>query len=118
MNIKNFFKPTIAKALLFLGISILLIYFTKENACGISLFFTFCYNALGFPFLFVVAGQIDAASGYIHTLPLGSFFGKYGNYLFNAPAFILDAVLIYAASCLISFIIINLKIKFKKSKKK
>ena len=111
MNIKEFIKPSILKILLFFAIAILSLYLTKENACGISVFFAFCYNAYGFPFFYAVTGQIDAASGYIKTLPLGSFFSKSGNFLFNAPSLILDAVLIYLLACLISISLEKLKLK-------
>ena len=111
MNIKEFIKPSIFKTLVFLLITILSLYFTRENACGVSLFFAFCYNAYGFPFLYIVTGQIDTASGYIKTLPLGNYFSQYGNFLFNIPAFLLDVVLIYLAACFI-FVLFR-KIKFK-----
>ena len=111
MNVKEFIKPGILKILIFLVIDVTSIYFTKENACGVSLFFAFCYKAYGFPFFYLVTGNIDSASGYLKTLPLGNYFSKFGNFLFNTPSFILDIILIYLAACLISFLFRRIKIK-------
>ena len=104
MNLKKFLKPSIFKILIFLFIAVASSYFGKENACGVSLFFAFCYNAYGFPFFYLVTGNIDSASGYIKTLPLGEFFSKLGNFLFNPPAFLLDLALIYILACLIAIL--------------
>ena len=111
MNIKEFIKPSIFKILVFFVIAALSIYFTKESACGVSIFFAFCYKAYGFPFLYIVTGQVDTASGYIKTLPLGNYFSKFGNFLFNIPAFILDIILIYLAACFIFIVFRKMKIK-------
>ena len=91
--------------------AIIFLYLAKENVCGAGLFFAFCYKAHGFPFLYIVTGNIDTAYGYLKTLALGSYFTKSGNFLFNIPAFILDAVLIYLLTCLISILFRKIKIK-------
>ena len=104
MNIKNFLKPSIFKILVFVFIGIFYLYFAGEDACGAGLFFAFCYKAYGFPFLYLVTGQIDNASGYMKTLPLGDFFSKTGNFLFNPAVFLLDIVLIYLLACFITIL--------------
>lgn len=111
MNVKEFLKPNLLKILIFLFIGIFFLYFAGENACGAGFGFAFCYKAYGFPFLYLVTGQIDSASGYIKTLPFGSYFSKYGSFLFNPAAFVLDVVLIYLVACFISILFRKIKIK-------
>ena len=111
MSIKNFIKPSLVKILLFLIITISSLYFTRENACGISPFFAFCYKAYGFPLPYLVTGSVDSAFGHIKTLPLGEFFSKSGNFLFNVPAFVSDMILIYLLACSISALFKKIKLK-------
>ena len=75
--------------------------FYKIKCLRRKLVFSFCYKAYGFPFLYAVTGQVDAASGYLKTLPLGNFFSRYGNFLFNIPAFVVDVALIYIVACFV-----------------
>lgn len=109
--VKKFLKPGVLKISIFLAIAAFFTYFTKENACGVSIFFAFCYKAYGFPFLHIVSGQIDSASGYIATLPLGAYFSKYGNFLFNPITLVLDIILLYLLACLISILFGKMNIK-------
>ena len=118
MSIKELIKPSVFKILVFLVIAVASVYFTKENACGASLFFAFCYKAYGFPFLYIITGQIDTAAGYINTLPLGSYFSKYGNVLFNIPAFLSDIISIYLLACFADLLLSKINIKHKIAIKK
>lgn len=111
MDVKKFMKPDVSKALIFLFIAVFYLYFAMESACGVSLFFAFCYKAYGFPFLYMVAGDINTALGYIKTLPLGNYFSKFGNFLFNPFALILDLILIYLMACFMSMLFTFRKIK-------
>ena len=99
MNLKEFIKPTTLKILIFLIIGVLYLYFAGESVCGASFAFTFCYKAYGFPFSYIVTGNIDTASGYIKTLFLGKYFSNSGNILFNPAALILNLILIYISTC-------------------
>ena len=111
MNFKKFLKPTVLKIFIFFFIGILFLYFAKENACGVGLFFAFCYKAYGFPFFYIATGDIDNASAYLKTLTFGGYFAKFNNFLFNVPAFLFDIVLIYLLACLISVLFRKTKIK-------
>jgi len=102
MNIKNFLKPTSFKILVFLSTSIIFLYFAKESVCAVSFFFAFCYNAYGFPFQYMLTGNIESASSHIKTLFLGEYFNKSGNFLFNPATLVLNLVLIYIFACFIS----------------
>lgn len=106
MNVKTLLrqllKPTILKILIFLFIGFFSMYFTREGACGASLFFSFCYEAYGFPFFYAVTGDINDASGYINTLFLGEYFVKSGKFLLNPMAFMLDLILLYVFSCIMA----------------
>lgn len=113
MNAKEFFKPTILKIIIFLFIGVIYLYFAGESACGASLFFAFCYKAYGFPFLYLVTGDVDSSFIYIKTIFLGEYFKKSGNFLFNPEALILDMALIYLLACFISLPFKNVNIKFK-----
>ena len=109
MNVKEFFKPTILNILIFVFVAVFYLYFAGESACGASLYFAFCYKAYGFPFLYMVTGDIDSSLGYIKTLFLGEYFKKSGNILFNSAALIFDIALIYLLACFISLLIKNMK---------
>lgn len=104
-------KPNALKIFVFLFIGILFLYFAGDDVCGISPFFAFCYKAYGFPLAYLVTGNVDSAFGHIKTLPLGDYFIKSGNFLFNIPAFISDIILIYILACLISALFEKKKIK-------
>jgi len=104
MNLKEFIKPSIFKIFIFLIIAVFYLYFAKEDACGAGLFFAFCYKAYGFPFSYLVTGNIDAASGHIKTLILGEYFSKSGNFLFNTLALLLDLALIYVLACFLDML--------------
>ena len=105
MNVKEFLKPSILKILISLFIAVLYLYSAGESACGAGFFFAFCYKAYGFPFLYAVTGDINTASDYLKTLPLGGYFIKSWNFLFNPAAFLLDMVFIYLLSCLVLYLI-------------
>ena len=99
MSAKIFLKPTILKIMIFLSIGILFLYFASESACGISLFFAFCYKAYGFPLAYLVSGDISDSIGHIKTLPFGQYFYKSGNLLLNPAALLIDALLVYLLAC-------------------
>lgn len=111
MNVKDFFKPTIFKILIFLFISVFYLYFAGEDACGAGFGFSFCYKAHGYPFLYLVTGNIDIASGYLKDAFLGKFFAKPGNFLFNPLGLALDIIFIYILACLVSIPLEKLKLK-------
>ena len=111
MSLKKFIKLGIFKILVFLFIAVFYLYFARENACGVGLTFAFCYKAYGFPFSYIVTGNIDNASGYIMTLPLGDYFSKSGNFLFNPLALMLDISLIYLLACFVAMLVTFQKIK-------
>lgn len=104
MNAKEFLKPNIFKILTFIFIGIFYLYFAGESVCGVSFLFAFCYKAYGFPFLYLITGDINDVSGYVKTLFLGKYFSKFGNLFFNLAALVLDIVLIYLLACLMSMI--------------
>ena len=114
MNAKEFLKPTFLKLLIFLFIGIFYLYFAREDVCGAGFMFAFCYSAYGFPFSYIVSGNIDTASGYLKTLFLGKFFFKIGSFLLNYVAMLLDILFIYLLSCFISMLINNFGIKHTK----
>lgn len=109
MNAKKLLKPNaLCISLALLGISL---YFVKEEICAAGGFiFVFCYKAYGWPFAYLITGDIGNASGHIKTLFLGDYFAQYGNLLFNPAAFVLNAFLIYLSTYLIS-ILVKLRIK-------
>ena len=111
MNVNQFLKPTVLKIFLFLVFAAFSIFIAKENACGVGLFFAFCYKAYGFPFFYIATGDIDTASAYLKTLAFGNYFARFNNFLFNVPAFLFDIVLIYLLACLISVLFRKIKIK-------
>ena len=111
MNAKEFFKPSILKISIFIFIVVIYLYFAGESGCGAGLGFSFCYKAHGFPFLYLVTGDVDSSFGYIKTLLLGTYFKKSGNSLFNPVALILDMFLIYLLACFISLLFKNMKSK-------
>ena len=102
MNAKEFLKPSILKISIFLFIGVFYLYFAKESTCAAGFSFAFCYIEHGFPFSYIISGDIDAASGYLKTLFFGKFFFKSGNFLFNYAALLLDIIFIYLLSCFIS----------------
>ena len=106
MDIKEFLKPTSLKVSIFLFIGVIFLYLVKENICAVGGFlFAFCYNVYGFPFSYLITGDIDVvAQGHVKTLFLGGDFVKYWNTLFNVVSFLLDILLIYAFACIISII--------------
>ena len=111
MNLKEFLKPTVLKIFLFLVFVAFFIFIARDDACGVGLFFAFCYKAYGFPFFYIATGDIDIASAYFKTLTFGGYFAKFNNFLFNVPAFLFDIVLIYLLACLISVLFRKIKIK-------
>lgn len=111
MNFKEFLKPTVLKIFLFLVFVAFFVFIAKEDACGVGLFFAFCYKAYGFPLFYIVTGQIDEASAYLKTLTFGGYFAKFNTFLFNVPAFLFDIVLIYLLACLIYILLRKIKIK-------
>ena len=111
MGVKEFLRPAGFKLLVFLLVGILYLYFAGENACGAGFSFSFCYKAYGFPFLYIITGDIDAASGYVKTLPLGSNFGRSGSFLFNPGALISDIALVYLLACFISMLFRSARFK-------
>ena len=112
MNIKELLKPSALKIIVFLFIGTVYLYFARESTCGASFFFAFCYNAYGFPFFYMINGNIDAASDYAKkNLFLGEYFSKSGNSLFNPAAFVLDIVLIYLLACFISVLFKGIMVK-------
>ncbi len=104
MSLKTFIKPSVFKIFIFVVIAVFYLYFAKEDVCGAGLFFAFCYQAYGFPFSYLITGDIDTASGHIKTLMLGDYFTKSGNFLFNTFALLLDLVLIYALACFLDML--------------
>ena len=100
IKISDILKPNIPKILVFLSLGIALLYFVKEDICGVFLFFGFCYKAYGFPLLYILSGNIEVAAGQAKTVFLGKYFIKSGNLLFNPAALILDLALTYLFSCL------------------
>ncbi|MBI2650681.1 hypothetical protein HYX04_05230 [Candidatus Woesearchaeota archaeon] len=113
MRIKELLKPSILKISVFLFIGIVYLYLAKESICAASLFFAFCYNAYGFPFSYLISGNIDAAAGHIKTLFLGDYFGKHGSVLLNPFALFLNLVVIYLLSCFIEYLLMNTKMSIK-----
>lgn len=101
MNAKEILKPDIFKIFIFLFIGIIYLYFAKESVCAVSFYFAFCYNAYGFPFQYMVDGNIESAYSQIKASFLGEYFNKSGNILFNPAAFALDLALIYLLACFI-----------------
>ena len=100
---KKFLRPSTMKLLLFLLIGVVYLYFAGEDVCAAGLFFKLCYKSYGFPFPYLVTGDIGNASDYTSTLHLGSYFSKSGSFLFNPLAFLLNLMLIYLLSCLVAY---------------
>lgn len=109
MKIKKLLKPNAFKISVFIFVGIFYLYFAVESICGVSFFFAFCYKAHGFPFPYMVSGDIEAASINIKTSFLGNYFTKQGTFLVNPAVFLLDLVLIYILACFID-ILFNKKI--------
>lgn len=104
MKLNKFLKPTILKIAIFLFVGIVYLYLSTESVCGAGLTFVICYKAYGFPFQYLVAGDINSAIDIIKSSPLGNYFNKFEDFLLNPLSLILDLALIYLASCTISFI--------------
>ncbi|MBI2102085.1 hypothetical protein HYT53_05745 [Candidatus Woesearchaeota archaeon] len=102
MKFIQFIKPGTLKILAFIFIGVLYLYFAVEDACAVGFLFAFCYKAHGFPFLYMVNGDIGNAVGHIKTLPLGAYFTETGSQLFNLPALLLDLAFAYLLACLLS----------------
>ena len=111
MNAKESLKPSALKILIFLLIGAIYLYFAKEDACAVSFYFAFCYKAYGFPFQYMVTGNIESASSQIKTLPFADYFSKSGNFLLNPVALILNLILIYLLACLISVLFGKMKVE-------
>ncbi len=111
MRLNKFLNPTIMKIMVFLFIGLVYLYFAAESVCGAGLTFVICYKAYGFPFQYLATGDVDSAINIINSSPLGGYFNKLGNFLFNPVSLALDLALIYLASCLISFVFENKPIK-------
>ena len=111
MNLKEFIKPSAFKILASLFIGVFYLYFAVEDVCAVSLFFAFCYKAYGFPFSYIVAGDVGSAFGHIKTMPFGAYFVKSGNYLLNLVALALDFVLIYLLACVMAMMLSNAEVK-------
>ena len=101
MNIK-ILKPNVLKAFIFLLIMVVFLYLAVESTCGASLFFTFCYKAYGFPFYYLITGDVDAASDYANSMFLNEYFTKSQDFLLNPASLILDVALMYILACFIS----------------
>ncbi len=113
MDVKEFLKPTGFKISTFLFTGIIFLYFAKESVCAVSFFFVFCYNAYGFPFQYMITGNIESASSNIKTLFLGESFNTYGNFLFNTVTLISDLILVYLLACFMSMLFRNMKFKYR-----
>jgi len=106
---KNFLKPTVFKAAIFLFVGILYIYFARENVSAAGFGFAFFYTAYGFPFQYLITGNINNISGIVRDLFLGNHFSRHGNFLFNPLAFALDIILIYLFSCFMGVLLGKMK---------
>ena len=109
MRLNKFLKPNILKITVFLFICLVYLYLAAESACGAGFGFTICYKAYGFPFQYLATGDINTAINILNSSPLGAYFGKIGNFLFNPVSLALDLALIYLISCIISFVFENKK---------
>jgi len=111
IKIKEFFRLTKTKIVLMSVIGVISLYGVREVTCGASFFFTFCYKAFGFPFKYLVTGDINVDAGYLRTLALGAGFVGYGNFLFNLISFFINILSIYLAACFIGFLLDMLFLK-------
>ncbi|MBI1936046.1 hypothetical protein HYS31_06415 [Candidatus Woesearchaeota archaeon] len=102
MGIRKFIKPSIMKLLTFMIISFFYLYIVAESICAVGFFFQFCYKAYGFPFPYLVTGDVDNSSGHIKTFFLGNHFAKFGSFMLNPITAAFDVILIYLLSCLVS----------------
>ena len=114
MNIKNFLRLTFFKATIFLFVGTVYLYFASESVSAAGLSFAFFYTAYGFPFQYLIIGDIDEISSFADGLFLENYFSKYGNYLFNPVAFALDIILIYLFSCFVGILFDKMKAGGKK----
>ncbi|MBI2541555.1 hypothetical protein HYV80_02500 [Candidatus Woesearchaeota archaeon] len=111
MNAKEFLKPNYLKLAIFAFVGVVYLYFAGENVCGAGFSFAFCYKSYGFPFQYLISGQIDAASGFVKSTFLGEFFTKSGEFLVNYIALLLDIAFIYLLSCSISVLVRNASLR-------
>ncbi len=111
MRIKEFLKPSVFKVIMFLFVGVFYLYLAKEEVSAVGLYFSMNYKTYGFPFSYMVTGNIDAASDYTSTLFLGSYFSKFGKVLLNPAALMLNAISIYLLSCLISMLLFKKELK-------
>ena len=100
MNFKKILKPSIPQLLAFLLLGAIFLYFVNESVCGVFLIYPFCYKAYGFPFSYILNGNTEVAAGHLKTEFLGTFFTKYGSFLFNPVSLTLDLALAYMLSCI------------------
>ncbi len=114
MNAKNFLKPTFLKAIIFLFVGVLYLYFAEERVSAAGFSFAFFYAAYGFPFQYLIIGDIDKISSIVSGLFLGNYFSEYGNFLFNPIAFALGMILIYLLSCFMGVLFGKMKSSGKK----
>lgn len=110
MNVKKLLKPdALSISLTLLGITL---FFVKQEVCAAGGFiFVFCYKAYGFPFSYLITGDVENAYGHIKTLFLGNYFMQFKNFLLNPFTFLLNIVLIYLAAYFIS-ILFKLRVRF------
>lgn len=111
MNIKNFLKPDIFKALIFLFMCIFYLYFANDKVSAAGFSFAIFYSAYGFPFQYLIIGDIGKTSGIVNNLFLGNYFIKFNNFLFNPLALALNIILIYLLACLMAIPLKNKKSK-------
>ncbi len=116
MKLKNFFKPTILKLIIFLMLAISTFYIFDERTCGASFFFSFCYTASGFPIFYIVRGDIAAVGSYTESLLLDKFFTNYGNFIFNWISFAIDMAAIYVISCSLCILLAKILDRFNLNK--
>ena len=115
MGIKDFLKPSIVKILAFLSVGLFYLYFASESVSAAGFSFAVFYSAYGFPFQYLIIGDIDNLSGIIKDMFLGNYFTKFGNTLINPAALALDLILIYSFACLISMLFAKMKSNNKNS---
>lgn len=120
MNVKEFLKPSGLKILILIPMVIFYFNIANESTCGASFFFTFCYKVYGFPFRYMVSGDIKSAASYVSTLFLGNYFNQYGIFLLNFLSLAFDAILLYLLVCIISMLFKNIitKLHHKKQSRK
>lgn len=109
MNLREFFKPTALKILIFAFVGIAYLYFASVSVSAAGFGFAFFYNEYGFPFQYLITGNRSNLSGLTHEMFLGNYFAKYGSVLLNPAALALDAALIYLLACMMSILFAKMK---------